>query len=65
MRIVPIHECQGIGIASPKGTDPSGFRSVVQGKLNERFQPGQGPASTGVLTDDRPGSGIVFSWLRG
>jgi hypothetical protein len=38
VRIVPIHDCQGIGIASPKGTDPAGFRSVVQNKLNERFQ---------------------------
>jgi len=43
VRIVPINECQGIGIASPKGTDPSGFRSTVQGKLNERFQSGEGP----------------------
>jgi hypothetical protein len=37
VRIIPIHECQGIGIASPKGTDPAGYRSVVQGKLNERL----------------------------
>jgi len=43
VRIVPVHECQGIGIASPKGTDPAGFRSVVQGKLNARFEPGQAP----------------------
>src|ERR1700730_8560810 len=43
VRIMPIHDCNGIGIASPKGTDPAGFRSVVQGKLNERFQAGQGP----------------------
>ncbi|MFI5454780.1 MAG: hypothetical protein ACHRXM_04955 [Isosphaerales bacterium] len=48
VRIVPVHECQGIGVASPKGTDPAGFRSVVQGKLNERFGAGEGlprPAS--------------------
>ena len=37
VRIMPVHECQGIGIASPKGTDPAGYRSVIQGKLNERF----------------------------
>jgi hypothetical protein len=36
VRIVPIHDCKGIGVASPKGTDPAGYRSVVQGKLNER-----------------------------
>ena len=48
VRIMPIHDCNGIGIASPKGTDPAGFRSVVQAKLNERFQSGDGqpaPAS--------------------
>jgi hypothetical protein len=39
VRIMPVHECQGIGVASPKGTDPAGYRSVVQAKLNERFQP--------------------------
>src|SRR5271170_8089399 len=37
VRIVPIHECKGIGIASPKGMDPAGYRSVVQAKLNERI----------------------------
>jgi hypothetical protein len=39
VRIMPIHDCQGIGIAPPKGTDPAGYRTVVQGKLNERFHP--------------------------
>jgi hypothetical protein len=37
VRIMPVHGCQGIGIASPKGTDPAGYRSVVQAKLKERF----------------------------
>jgi hypothetical protein len=37
VRIMPVHECQGIGIASPKGMDPAGYRSVIQGKLDERF----------------------------
>jgi hypothetical protein len=37
VRIMPIHDCKGIGVASPKGTDPAGYRSVVQGKLKERF----------------------------
>jgi hypothetical protein len=36
VRIVPVHECKGIGVASPKGMDPAGYRSVVQGKLNGR-----------------------------
>jgi hypothetical protein len=35
VRIMPVHACQGIGIAAPKGTDPAGYRSVVQHKLNE------------------------------
>ena len=37
VRIMPVHDCRGIGIASPKGTDPAGYRAVVQEKLNERF----------------------------
>ncbi len=37
VRIVPVHECKGIGIATPKGTDPAGYRSVVQSKLKERL----------------------------
>jgi hypothetical protein len=36
VRIMPVHDCKGIGIASPKGTDPAGYRSVVQSKLKER-----------------------------
>ena len=43
VRIMPIHECQGIGIASPKGTDPAGYRSVVQAKLKEQFQQDPNP----------------------
>jgi hypothetical protein len=37
VRIVPIHDCRGIGVASPKGTDPAGYRSVIQNKLRDRF----------------------------
>jgi hypothetical protein len=40
VRIVPIHDCKGIGVASPKGMDPAGYRSVVQNKLKERFAVG-------------------------
>ena len=40
VRIMPIGECKGIGIASPKGTDPMGYRPVVKDKLTESF--GQG-----------------------
>src|SRR5271167_2187968 len=37
VRIMPIHHCSGSGIASPKGIDPVGYRSIVHGKLTERF----------------------------
>ena len=37
VRIMPIEECKGIGIASPKGTDPMGYRPLVLEKLNECF----------------------------
>ena len=38
VRIMPVHECTGIGIASPKGTDPAGYRAVVQARLREQFE---------------------------
>ncbi len=37
VRIMPIEECKGIGIASPKGIDPMGYRPLVLEKLNECF----------------------------
>ena len=37
VRIMPVDECKGIGIASPKGTDPVGYRTVVHEKLKEAF----------------------------
>jgi hypothetical protein len=45
VRIIPVSQCQGIGIASPKGTDPAGYRSVVRGKLDERFPARPAPTS--------------------
>ena len=38
VRIVPIQECKGIGIASPKGTDPAGYRTFIRAKLQERHE---------------------------
>ncbi|CAN5729168.1 hypothetical protein BH23PLA1_BH23PLA1_29120 [soil metagenome] len=40
VRIIPISACAGIGIPSPKGTDPNGYRSVIQQKLADQ---GAGP----------------------
>ena len=34
VRIVPIGACVGIGIASPKGTDPTAYRGVIQDRLS-------------------------------
>src|SRR5919202_2696623 len=42
VRVIPIDSCTGIGVPSPKGTDPVGYRSVVQGKL--LAAPGDAPA---------------------
>jgi hypothetical protein len=39
VRIMPIAACVGIGVASPKGTDPMNYRSLVQAKIHERFAP--------------------------
>ena len=37
VRIMPVGECKGIGIASPKGVDPMGYRPVVQEKIYNFF----------------------------
>ena len=37
VRILPVDACTGIGVASPKGTDPSGYKAVVQKKLCQQF----------------------------
>ncbi len=39
VRIMPIEECKGIGIASPKGTDPMGYRALILEKLNDASGP--------------------------
>jgi hypothetical protein len=62
VRVVPIDSCTGIGIASPKGTDTSCFRTMVQSKLNDRSsrlptRPGNGVAAgVGVGVGVPPGS---------
>jgi hypothetical protein len=37
VRITPVDACVGIGIASPKGTDPMSYRSVVRGQIIQHF----------------------------
>jgi hypothetical protein len=45
VRIMPINACTGIGIASPKGTDPMSYRGFVQGKLLNMPASAPSPAS--------------------
>ncbi|HEV3166750.1 MAG TPA: hypothetical protein VGZ22_22175 [Isosphaeraceae bacterium] len=35
VRIIPVESCIGIGVPSPKGADPVGYRTVVQSKLRD------------------------------
>ena len=37
VRILPVESCAGIGIASPKGVDSSGYKTIVHGKLRSTF----------------------------
>src|SRR3954447_2642196 len=37
VRITPIADCRGIGIPSPTGADPRGYRPVIQEKLVAAF----------------------------
>lgn len=39
VRIVPVDTCLGLGVPSPKGVDPIGYRSVVRGKVAEARAP--------------------------
>ena len=53
VRIMPVDSCVGIGIASPKGIDPMGYRAFVKEKLAERAeQLAAAPLDTGDLPDD-------------
>jgi hypothetical protein len=40
IRILPLADCVGIGVASPKGTDPMNFRVVVQDRITSHFASG-------------------------
>jgi hypothetical protein len=46
VRIMPLDQCSGIGIASPKGTDPMSYRGLVKAKINERFAPSGPPSAS-------------------
>jgi hypothetical protein len=37
VRILPVDSCTGIGIASPKGVDPSGYKPIVHAKLLQKL----------------------------
>src|SRR3954454_23349484 len=46
VRIIPVDACVGIGIASPKGTDPMSYRGVVKERLQERLEPAHATAAS-------------------
>jgi len=58
VRLVPVHQCQGIGIASPKGMDPAGYRSVVRGKLDERFRLRSEPVAAAEAAEPAAGTEV-------
>ena len=37
VRIVPLDGCAGLGVPSPKGIDPNGYKALVNAKLTEFF----------------------------
>ena len=43
VRIMPIHDCKGIGIASPKGTDPAGYPLGGPGQTQRTIPAGPRP----------------------
>jgi hypothetical protein len=52
VRIIPVSACIGIGIASPKGVDPVGYRGVVRTRLQAvagSESPGQEPADPAAM----------------
>lgn len=51
VRIIPVEACIGLGVPSPKGVDPLGYRSVVREKVIE--------SSTSAI---RVGPGDSNSW---
>jgi hypothetical protein len=62
VRILPVDSCVGIGVASPKGVDPSGYKTVVYRKLREKFGgdevPGDSPETDAEAesTEQAPGA---------
>jgi hypothetical protein len=52
VRILPVDSCVGIGIASPKGVDPSGYKREVFNRLKERFGGGEGEPSGEETRED-------------
>lgn len=42
VRIVPVDSCTGIGIPSPKGVDPNGYKAMVLSKIQSMEEAGAG-----------------------
>jgi hypothetical protein len=54
VRILPVDSCVGIGIASPKGTDPSGYKRVIFNKLTNGEEPADEDAEEELYGPDAP-----------
>jgi hypothetical protein len=57
VRSIPVAACAGIGLPSPKGVDPSGYRSTIQGKLVETYGGRTEPHEVGRNEPTGSGSG--------
>lgn len=58
VRIIPLSACVGVGIAAPKGTDPSAYRSTVHQKLRAKAEasgPAVSPPRLGPIVDGKVG----------
>lgn len=51
VRIVPLDGCAGLGVPSPKGIDPNGYKALVNAKLTEFFGIKAEPESAGADAD--------------
>ncbi len=67
VRIIPVASCSGIGVASPKGTDPVGYRSVIRSKLFAHSGEGDAPASADpqrLGSGDPHAPGLGPHWIQ-
>jgi hypothetical protein len=62
VRIMPIHECKGIGIATPKGTDPGVTARWSRASSTNGSSPSTDPVQP---AHDSSSPGWALRWQRG